>query len=115
VTEEEPFLYTDSSGSYNVFVPAVQTTRPDRPGPAAPKPARPSRCRSSSWPTRHAGPGRSTPPLALGKNLILTPGVYDLNQPIVVSRPDTVVLGLGFATLVPQHGNAAMIVARTTA
>src|SRR4029077_11044010 len=43
--------------------------------------------------------------------LILTPGVYDLNQPIVVTRPDTVVLGLGFATLVPQRGNAAMIVA----
>ena len=51
-----------------------------------------------------------TAALALGKNLILTPGVYDLDQPIVVSRPDTVVLGLGFATLVPQHGNAAMVV-----
>ena len=24
VTEEEPFLFTDSSGNYNVFVPAVQ-------------------------------------------------------------------------------------------
>ncbi len=33
--------------------------------------------------------------LALGKDLILTPGVYDLDQPILVSRPDTVVLGLG--------------------
>jgi hypothetical protein len=47
--------------------------------------------------------------LALGKDLILTPGVYNLNLPIVVSRSDTVVLGLGLATLVPQHGNAAMI------
>ena len=28
----------------------------------------------------------------------------------MVSRPGTVVLGLGLATLVPQHGNAAMIV-----
>jgi hypothetical protein len=28
----------------------------------------------------------------------------------VVSHPGTVVLGLGLATLVPQHGNAAMIV-----
>jgi hypothetical protein len=50
-----------------------------------------------------------TAALALGKDLILTPGVYDLDQPIVVSRPDTVVLGLGLATLVPQHGNAALI------
>ena len=49
--------------------------------------------------------------LALGKDLILTPGVYDLTSPIVVTRPGTVVLGQGFATLVPQHGNAAMIVA----
>jgi hypothetical protein len=41
---------------------------------------------------------------------VLTPGVYNLNAPIIVSRPDTVVLGLGFATLVPQKGNAALIV-----
>jgi hypothetical protein len=47
--------------------------------------------------------------LAAGKDLILTPGVYDLDQPILVTRPDTVVLGLGMATLVPQHGNAAII------
>ena len=51
-----------------------------------------------------------TAALARGKNLILTPGVYNLDQPIVVSRPGTVVLGLGLATLVPQHGNAAMVV-----
>jgi len=52
--------------------------------------------------------------LALGKSLILTPGIYNLNQPIVVSRPGTVVLGLGLATLVPQHGNAAMVVISET-
>jgi hypothetical protein len=110
VTEEEPFLYTDSSGGYHVFVPAVQ--------------------RDSSGPSWASGTeaGRSVPfssffvaspstpiweinaALAFGRNLVLTPGVYDLDQPIVVSRPDTVVLGLGFATLVPQEGNAAMIV-----
>ena len=46
--------------------------------------------------------------LSTGKNLILTPGVYDLGQTIQVTQPHTVVLGLGFATLVPQNGNAAM-------
>jgi hypothetical protein len=114
VTEEEPFLYTDSSGNYNVFVPAAQQ---DSSGP--------------SWASGSEA-GRSIPlssffvanpstsvaaidvELALGKNLILTPGVYDLNAPILVSRPDTVVLGQGFATLVPQHGNAAMVVAPDT-
>jgi hypothetical protein len=45
-------------------------------------------------------------------NLILTPGVYALNQSIEVTRPDTVVLGLGFPTLVPANGAVSMTVAR---
>jgi hypothetical protein len=49
--------------------------------------------------------------LLLGKNLILTPGVYNLNQPLRVLYPDTVVLGLGYATLVPQTGQEAITVA----
>ncbi len=40
--------------------------------------------------------------LLLGKNLILTPGVYNLNSAIVVPYPDTVVLGIGFPTLIPK-------------
>ena len=110
VTEEEPFLYTGSNGKDSVFVSPVQ--------------------HNSSGPTWTSGTeaGTSIPlskffvanpgtsvlainvALALGKDLILTPGVYNLSQPIVVSRPDTVVLGLGMATLVPQRGNAAMVV-----
>jgi hypothetical protein len=113
-TEEEPFLYTDSSGNYNVFVPAAQT------GSSGPSWASGSEA-GRSIPLSSffvANPGTSVAAidiaLALGKNLILTPGVYDLNAPILVSRPDTVVLGQGFATLVPQHGNAAMIVTPDT-
>src|SRR5580658_1529967 len=49
--------------------------------------------------------------LALGKNLILTPGIYELTAPIRVTRPHTVVLGLGFATLHPVKGTAAMTTA----
>jgi hypothetical protein len=113
-TEEEPFLYTDSQGNDQVFVPAAQH---DSSGPA--------------W-TGGTEAGTSVPlskffvaspsssvlaidlALAAGRDLVLTPGVYDLNQPIVVSRPGTVVLGLGMATLVPQHGNAAMVVVPNT-
>ncbi|MGB6455555.1 MAG: adenylyl cyclase [Streptosporangiaceae bacterium] len=111
VTEEEPFLQMDASGNESVFVPALQH---DSVGP--------------TW-TSGSTPGTSVPigkffiaspstpvlqidlALALGKDLILTPGVYDLNQPILVTRPNTIVLGLGFATLVPQHGTPAMVVA----
>ena len=110
VTEEEPFLYTDSSGNYNVFVPAVQQ------GSSGPSWASGQEAGTSLPLSKFFVANPSTSilaidgALAVGKDLILTPGVYDLDQPILVSQPGTVVLGLGFATLVPQHGNAAMVV-----
>ena len=108
-TAEKPFLYTDSSGKFSVFVPSVQTNS-SGPNFLSGSEAGSSRPLSSFF---VANP--STPVAAInlallaGKNLVLTPGVYDLSAPIVVERPNTVVLGLGFATLVPQHGNAALI------
>jgi hypothetical protein len=111
VTEEAPFPYTDSQGHANIFLPAVQHAS-SGPSWAAGSEAGTSVPLSKFFVANPATPIFAINiALALGKNLILTPGVYNLNQPIVVSRPDTVVLGLGFATLVPQHGNAAMIVA----
>ena len=108
VSQSEPFLYTDSKLNYNVFVPAVQH---DSVGPSWAGGAE----AGQSIPMRRffiAHPG--TPvwainaALAFGQNLILTPGVYDLREPIVVRRPGTVVMGLGFATLIPQNGKVAM-------
>jgi hypothetical protein len=112
VTREAPYLFVDSSGNENVFVPSAQ--------------------QDSSGTTWAAGatPGRSIPihqfyvakpsdsaasinaALHSGRNLLLTPGVYHLDEPITVTRPDTVVLGLGFATLIPTNGNAAMTTTR---
>src|SRR5580693_9341036 len=97
VTEEEPLMYTDSHGSYRVLVPAV---RHNSSGPAWATGTEAGRSipistffvASPSTPTAAINAA-----LARGRNLILTPGVYDLDQPIVVSRPDTVVMGLGFA------------------
>ncbi len=109
VTEEEPLLYTDSQGNYNVFVPGVQH---DSSGPAW---ASGTEAGTSLPQSKFFVASPSTPilaidgALAVGKNLILTPGVYNLDQPILVSRPGAVVLGLGLATLVPQHGNAAIV------
>ena len=111
VTRERPFLYLDSAGHYNVFLPALR--------------------HDSSGTTWGSGPaaGSATPideffvadpsddaqaineALARGENLIFTPGVYRLDKTIKVKRPDTVVLGLGFATLVPTNGGAAMTIA----
>ncbi len=109
VTAEEPFLYTDSGGNYNVFVPAVQHNS-SGPSWASGSEAGQSIPLSKFFVADSATPvGAINAALAHRKNLILTPGVYNLDQPIVISHPDTVVLGQGFATLVPQHGGPAMI------
>jgi hypothetical protein len=108
VSEEEPFLYADSNGDYNVFVPAVQH---DSVGPSYAS----GTTAGGSIPIRRffiATPNTRlseiNAALAFGQNLILTPGIYNLSGTIEVTRPDTVVLGLGFATLIPQHGKVAM-------
>ncbi|MGH3069194.1 MAG: glycosyl hydrolase family 28-related protein [Streptosporangiaceae bacterium] len=108
VTQEEPFLQTDPAGRYSVFVPGLRhnSSGPSwASGPAAGSPVPISKFFIAT-------PGTSVlaidAALALGKNLILTPGVYDLKAPILVTRPNTIVLGLGFPTLVPQNGTAAM-------
>jgi hypothetical protein len=112
VTREAPYLYTDGAGNENVFVPSAQTsssgtTWANGPTPGASIPigqffvAKPTDSAATMNAALHAG-----------KNLLLTPGVYHLSQSVDVTRPDTVVLGLGFPTLVPTNGNAAMTTAR---
>jgi len=114
VTEEEPFLYADSSGSFQVFVPGLRTNS-SGPSWASGTEAGTSLSLAKFF---IASPATPVPDinyaLAHGKNLVLTPGVYDLSEPIVVTRPGTVVLGQGFATLVPQQGNPAMVVQPNT-
>jgi hypothetical protein len=48
--------------------------------------------------------------LAQGLNLVFTPGIYHVNQTINVNRANTVVLGLGYATVIPDNGVNAMAV-----
>jgi hypothetical protein len=111
VTEEEPFLYLNSSGNYEVFVPAVQH---NSSGPAW---ASGSEAGQSIPLSRFyvANPsttsGSINNALGSGLNLILTPGVYNLTTPITVSNPNTVVLAQGFATLIPTLNTAALTVA----
>jgi hypothetical protein len=45
-----------------------------------------------------------------GLNMILTPGIYQFNSSLLVTRPDTVILGLGYATLVPQTAAPALVI-----
>jgi len=108
VSKEKPYLYLDANGAYRVFAPSAQTTSTGTTWQAGQTPGR-SLPLSSFY---VAQPGDSiakiNSALAEGKNLLLTPGIYHTDRSINVKRPDTVVLGLGLATIEPDSGNIAM-------
>jgi hypothetical protein len=108
VTQEEPYLYTDSQGRFGVFVPALQRSTVGPSWAAGPTPGRSIPLSRFFVATPDDSAALINQALDSGKNLILTPGVYHTDRAIDVTRPGTVVLGLGFATIVPQHGNVAM-------
>jgi hypothetical protein len=108
VTREAPYLYEDTANHFSVFVPSVQhnsagTTWGNSQTPGLTIPIENF---FVAQPTDSAATINEA--LHRGKNLILTPGIYQLDQTIQVTRPDTVVLGLGFATLVPENGIMSM-------
>ena len=111
VTREEPYLYIDSDGNYNVFVPSVQLNSVGTTWAGGATPG--SSIRIEKFFIANPADTAATINKALGSgmNLILTPGVYSLDQSIEVTRPDTVVLGLGFPTLIPENGIVSMTVA----
>ena len=114
LTREAPFLYVDSAGHYKVFVPSVQRNSAGTTwgsGPAAGSPI-PIEDFFVAKPTDSMQTINNA--LARGQNLIFTPGVYQVDKTIKVKRAGTVVLGLGFPTLVPSNGDAAMTVADVT-
>jgi len=108
VSREKPYLYVDDDGAWKVLVPDARTDS-----------------RGTTW-SGGSTPGRSVPlsdfyvaeptdtvktlnkQLSMGRNLLLTPGVYSVDKPIKVKRPDSVVLGLGLATLTAQNGSVAV-------
>ena len=110
VSRERPFLYVDAQGAYRVFVPALRRNASGTTWESGPTAGR-SLPLSSFYLAR---PGDSVAKidtqLALGKNLLLLPGVYSVGAPIAVLRPDTVVLGLGLPTLTAAGGAVPMVI-----
>jgi hypothetical protein len=108
VTEEAPYLYLDSAGRYRVFVPSPQK-QSSGPTWTAGQTAGTSLPLSSFFVVNPGTPVREMNlALALGRNLLFTPGVYQVPRTIHVVHPDTKVIGLGFATLIPTDGNVTM-------
>ena len=109
---EKPFLYLNDNGEYEIFVPAVREN-----------------VKGISWSKKSMGEGESLPldrfyiakptdsaavinaQLAAGKNIYFTPGVYRAEVPIRVTNPDTILLGTGMTTIIPDNEEMAMEVA----
>ena len=110
LSREKPYLFVDA-GKYQVRVPSAR-----------------SNTSGISW-ADGMTPGRTIPisdffvadptdsvqvinnQLARGKNLILTPGVYDVAKSISIKRANTVVLGMGQATLTAVKGATPLTIA----
>ncbi|MFB6716357.1 coagulation factor 5/8 type domain-containing protein [Streptomyces sp. NPDC056358] len=107
VSREKPFLYLDGD-AYKVFVPAKRTNaRGTSWGNGTPQ--------GESIPLDRfyvVKPGASAATINAavrqGLHLLFTPGVYHVDRPIEIDRADTVVLGLGLATIVPDNGVTAI-------
>ncbi|GAB7190089.1 hypothetical protein NUM3379_07950 [Kineococcus sp. NUM-3379] len=111
LSREKPYLFTDGAGNLQVRVPSAQRDS-----------------RGTSW-AQGLTAGRTIPlsefyvarpgdsvqtvnaQLARGRHLLLTPGVYDVARSIEVKRADTVVLGIGHATLTAVGGAVPLTVA----
>ena len=103
---EKPFLYYDEKKGYQVFVPSVIENS-----------------KGITW--MEEGTSISldefyiakpdvdaadtiNQELSQGKHLLLTPGIYHLEEPIRITKENTVVLGMGLATLIPEKGTSCM-------
>jgi hypothetical protein len=110
-SREKPFLYVDANNHFNVYVPDAQfnsagTTWADGQTPGH---SIPIKNFFIAKPTDSVKSINNA--LSHGKNLLFTPGVYDIDKTIKVKRADTIVLGLGMATLTAQNGVIPMTVA----
>ena len=111
VSREKPFLYVDSAGAWKVFVPSARTASVGTSWADGPTAGRsiPLSDFYVAKPTDSAE--RLDKALDKGKNLLITPGVYGIDRSLDVKRANTVVLGLGLATLTAEKGSTPIQVA----
>jgi hypothetical protein len=111
IVREKPFLYLNGS-NYEVMVPplkfnstGISWANNQQAGTSVP---------IDAFYVAHSDTDTAASinnALSQGKHLLLTPGVYNLADPIQVTRANTIVLGMGFATLHPTTGKKAITVA----
>ncbi len=104
---EKPYLVFDKTQGYGVMIPTLRENSRDvswREGQEHPATFIPL----ENFYIAHSDRDDATSineALAEGKNLLFTPGIYALDKPIEITRKNTVVLGMGLATLTPTAEN----------
>lgn len=103
---EKPFLIYDEEKGFGIYVPQTR-----------------KQCKGISWNeegeflaisdfyiAKEGQDNAETLNAALqkGKHLFFTPGIYELEEELVVEQPDTIILGSGLATLRAGNGNACI-------
>lgn len=105
MSREKPYLYLDAAGEYQVFVPGVKTNSSGVSWASGPESGGKTLPLSGFFIAR---PGDQVSilnaALGAGRSVLFTPGVYDIDQTLLVNKPGTVLLGLGLATLTAQGG-----------
>ena len=112
VIREKPFLRVDKTGAYQLFVPALRKN-----------------AKGTSWSGAQplgkdlsldkfliARPETATAALlnaalADGRHLLFTPGIYRLDETLRITKPGTILFGLGLPSLIPTTGKAAISIA----
>jgi hypothetical protein len=109
---EKPYLTIDASGKYSLLTPAFghATQGVSWSGNSS----APSKISLDQCYVAHAEKDSAdtlNAALRANANVLFTPGVYHLTSALQVSRPGTVLFGLGLTTLIPDRGTSAIEVA----
>ncbi len=109
VVREKPFLTYTASGDYAVFVPALlrETSGPSWLNRNEEGTLIPIDSFHIAYPEKDNATSINQA-LSVGKHILLTPGIYPLDKTLTVTKPNTVILGLGLPTLIPQNGAIAL-------
>jgi hypothetical protein len=109
IVREKPFLTYTESGDFAVFVPAL---RRETSGPSwINRDEEGELIAIASFHIAYPDQDNATSinqALADGKHILLTPGIYEIDETLTITKPNTVILGLGLPTLIPQNGGIAV-------
>lgn len=110
---EKPYLTIDDNGEYAVIIPSLKQQTKGTSWNTGTDPNGVTSLSINHFYIAHAQTDTAdsiNSALQKGLNLILTPGVYKTDSALKITRANTIVLGLGLATVAPQKGNAAITV-----